>query len=363
MPMECVDNRPVDMALGIRGPGKSGPRVQQRARASCVLIVMQVADANRATAHYIRVAIAFRPSISRHLGDQNGQGVGYSTITTRCSPLEARILRLTSLFLAAGLIVGTATPSRAAAQLAISARSALVLDGQGNVLYERNPNAKLPNASTTKVLTALVIIDSVALEDVVTVKADAAKEPPSKLGFKAGERFTVLELLYALMLISANDAAVALGDHVAGSREKFADLLNQKAKALGATSTHFVTSNGLPAEGHYTTARDLAIIMRAAMQNPIFVAIAQTHTVDLIWPGNHSPHRLVNHNKLLGTYATPVLGKTGFTYAAGRCYVGATQGTLLTVVMLGSQNLWKDARKLFDLGLRVPQLAIEAKGS
>ena len=254
--------------------------------------------------------------------------------------------------------MGPALPAWAAdkAAITISARSALIVDGQGKVLYERNANQRLPNASTTKVLTALVVIDNAALEDVVTVSQKAAKAPPSKLGFNAGERYTVLELLYALLLESANDSAVALAEHVAGSQERFAKLLNLKAKAIGASNTHFVTPNGLHAVGHYTTARDLAVIMRTAMQSPIFVAIAQTHTVDLVWPGNHQAHRVTNHNKLLGTYATPVLGKTGFTNPAGRCYVGATQDSLLTVVMLGSHNLWRDARRLFDFGLRASSL-------
>lgn len=267
-------------------------------------------------------------------------------------------MRISSVFLAAALALAPALPVWAAdkavekAALAISARSALILDGRGKVIYERNANKKLPNASTTKVLTALAVIDAAALEDVVTVSNTAAKAPPSRLGFKAGERYTVLELLYALLLESANDAAVALAEHVAGSQERFAKVLNQKARSMGALNTHFVTPNGLHAEGHYTTARDLAVIMRTAMQNPIFVAIAQTHTVDLVWPGNHAAHRVVNHNKLLGAYTTPVLGKTGFTNPAGRCYVGATQDSLLTVVMLGSRNLWRDARRLFDYGMR-----------
>lgn len=263
-------------------------------------------------------------------------------------------MRISSVILAAALTVGPALPGWAASKeaLAISARSALIVDGQGKILYERNANQRLPNASTTKVLTALAVIEHAALEDVVTVSQTAAKAPPSRLGFKAGERYTVLELLYALLLESANDAAVALAEHVAGSQERFSKVLNQKARSMGALNTHFVTPNGLHADGHYTTARDLAVIMRTAMQSPIFVAIAQTHTVDLVWPGNHQSHRVVNHNKLLGTYATPVLGKTGFTNPAGRCYVGATQDSLLTVSMLGSRNLWRDVRRLFDYGLR-----------
>jgi D-alanyl-D-alanine carboxypeptidase (penicillin-binding protein 5/6) len=267
-------------------------------------------------------------------------------------------MRFNNFILASLLVGATALPGYAAPAVAtpdISARSALVVDGQGKILYERNANKRLPNASTTKILTALVVIDNAALEDVVTVSHSAQKAPPSRLGFGVGERFTVLELLYALLLESANDAAVALAEHVAGSQERFAALLNRKAKALGAQNTHFVTPSGLHMPNHDSTARDLAIIMRAAMQSPIFVAIAQTQTVDLVWPGNHAAHRIDNHNKLLASYGTPVLGKTGFTNPAGRCYVGATQDSMLTVVMLGSHNLWRDARRLFDWGIKAQQ--------
>ncbi|MBM3266474.1 MAG: D-alanyl-D-alanine carboxypeptidase [Candidatus Sericytochromatia bacterium] len=266
-------------------------------------------------------------------------------------------MRLLSFLLASLLAGALAAPAYAASPASpeISARSALIVDADGRILYERNANKRLPNASTTKVLTALVVIDHSALEDVITVSNAAAKAPPSRLGLVPGERYTVLELLYALLLESANDAAIALAEHVAGSPERFAKVLNQKAKALGAQNTHFVTPNGLHSPGHYSTARDLAVIMRAAMQSPIFVAIAQTQAVDLVWPGNHASHRVDNHNKLLASYATPVLGKTGFTNPAGRCFIGATQDNLLTVVMLGSQNLWRDARRLFDWGIKAKQ--------
>ncbi|MBU6427475.1 MAG: D-alanyl-D-alanine carboxypeptidase [Cyanobacteria bacterium REEB65] len=238
-------------------------------------------------------------------------------------------------------------------RLGLSARSAIVMNGAGKVLFEYHPNERLPNASTTKVLTALVVIDRVPLQDVVTIGANAARMPPTKLGVRVGERYTVLELLYAMLLNSANDAAVALAEHVAGSTDRFARLMNEKAASLGAVNSHFITPNGLPADGHYTTAHDLALIMRAAAQSPIFVAIAQTRAVNLAWPGRHLPHHLVNHNKLLASYPMPVLGKTGFTNAAGRCYVAEAEGSGLTVAMLGSRHLWRDARRLLDFGLRI----------
>ncbi|MEB3204397.1 MAG: D-alanyl-D-alanine carboxypeptidase family protein [Candidatus Sericytochromatia bacterium] len=272
-----------------------------------------------------------------------------------------RLLRI----LAAGiLVVGLALPCQAQGVVpapVLSARSAIVVDAEGHILFQRDAEKPLPNASTTKVLTALTVLDAVPLEDVVTISAAASRMPPSRMGVRVGERYTVLELLYAMLLMSANDASVALAEHVGGTQERFALMMNAKARALGATDTHFVTPNGLHAAGHLTTARDLALIFRVAMANPVFVAIAQTQSVDLAWPGQHENHHVRNTNKLLAAYGTPVLGKTGFTNAAGRCYVGAAQDSMLTVVMLGSRNLWRDARRLFDWGFQARGIRVPGK--
>ncbi len=277
--------------------------------------------------------------------------------------LEALPLRRLSLLLIAALLL-SATPAVAREpHLRLSARAAIVEDGQGNILFAENPNLRLPNASTTKVLTALVTIDNAALQDVVTISPYAASMPPTRLGVRPGETYTVLELLYAILLASDNDAAVALAEHVAGSTRRFADLMNAKARALGCDNTHFVTPNGLPAKGHFTTVHDLALIMRAAAQNPVFVAIAQTRSVDLVWPNHHRPHHVTSLNRLLARYPTPLLGKTGFTYAAGRCYVAEAEGTGLTVAMLGSRDLWGDARRLIDFGMKASRATTLARSA
>lgn len=265
---------------------------------------------------------------------------------------QLKVLAFCVALFAAGMPVQAQTAERTPPAPVLSARSAIVVDAEGHILYQRDAEKPLPNASTTKVLTALTVLDAVPLEDIVTISALAARMPASRLGVRAGERYTVLELLYAMLLMSANDASVALAEHVGGSQERFAQMMNQKARSLGATGTHFVTPNGLHAAGHLTTARDLALMFRVAMAHPVFVAIAQTPSVDLAWPGQHEPHHVKNTNRLLDAYGTPVLGKTGFTNAAGRCYVGAAQDSMLTVVMLGSRNLWRDARRLFDWGFQ-----------
>lgn len=259
-------------------------------------------------------------------------------------------MRLRAILMA-GLIAMTSLPALAApASPELTARAALVLDHQGKVLYSRNAETKLPPASTTKVLTVLTALEHASLNEVVKVSRNAANTPPSSLGMKVGEFFTVRELLYAAMLRSANDACVALAEHVAGSEKKFAILMNRKARMLGATDSHFVNPHGLPDDRHVSTARDLAVIMNAAMKHPDFVAIAATQRIELEWKGHHEARTLVNKNKLLTQYETPVVGKTGYTNAAKLCYVGVVQGEQpVTIVFLGAKQLWPEARRILQM--------------
>lgn len=261
---------------------------------------------------------------------------------------------------ALALVAALATPSWA---LDLSARSALVLDGQGRILYQRNQDTKLPPASTTKVLTVLVALETAPLDEMVKVSRHAAAVEPSKVGIKAGETYTVRELCYAALMKSANDACVAIAEHIAGSEARFAVLMNRKARLLGALDSHFANSNGLPIKNHYTTAHDLAVILQAALQNPVFTRIATTTAVTLDWPGHHAPHVLKTHNKLLTEYPYPVLGKTGYTLAARHCYVGQAQSDHpVTVVLMGSKHLWPEAQRLLDLGARLSSRQISAGG-
>lgn len=265
--------------------------------------------------------------------------------------------------LIASAIALTAWMSPARASTELSARSALVIDAQGHVLYQRNANVKLPPASTTKVLTVLVALEHANLDERVKVSRRAADAEPSKIGIKPGETYTVRELCYAALLKSANDACVALAEHIAGSESKFAVLMNRKARLLGARDSRFANSNGLPIKNHYTTAKDLAIILTAALQNPVFTRIATTTDITLEAPGQHPTIKLRNKNRLLTQYAYPVLGKTGYTLAARHCYVGQTQSTNpVTVVLLGSKKLWPEARKLLDMGTRTAMRDVSAGG-
>lgn len=243
-------------------------------------------------------------------------------------------------------------PIPAMAEVDISAKAALVLDPSGRVLYSRNATQKLPPASTTKVLTVLVALEEAGLNEVVKISRHAASIPPSSIDLKRGEFFTVRELLYASLLKSANDACVALAEHISGSEAKFGELMTRKARALGCKNSQFVNPHGLPAEGHYTTAEDLSLILRAAMANPTFVRIATTQRIQLSWKGHHAPRMIINKNKLLTGYDLPVIGKTGWTVASKHCYVGTTYGQQpVLIAMLGSKQLWPDARRLLDFGM------------
>ena len=212
-----------------------------------------------------------------------------------------------------------------------------MMDGRTTAVLEvENGEEALPMASTTKVMTALVVLETVALSDEVTIPAEAAGIEGSSLYIKTGETYTVEELLYGLMLRSANDCAVALAIYAGGTVEGFVEKMNQKALDLGLKNTHFENPNGLSAEGHHTTAQELALIMVEAMKNEVFRTItgSKRYTV--------KEQTIVNHNKLLSLYEGCIGGKTGYTMEAGRCLVTVAQreGVPLVCVTLGRRDDW-----------------------
>lgn len=238
------------------------------------------------------------------------------------------------------------------ATFAISAQSAITVNAvTGNVIYEKNADAKLPPASTTKIMTAIIAIEEADPEKVCTVSERAANEGGSQLGLIKGEKIKMKDLLSMLMLRSANDAAVVIAENVAGSSEKFAEKMNEKAAALGLTSTHFVNPNGMPADGHYTTARELAKIAVYALDNTAFRNLVSSKSRHLEY-GNIT---ITNSNRLLSSYDGAIGVKTGFTKAAGRCLVSAAErdGTVLVNVTLNDPNDWRDHAAMFDLGFSV----------
>ena len=237
----------------------------------------------------------------------------------------------------------------------ITARAAILVDNDtGEVLWERNSNLPLPPASTTKIVTAMVALRSGRLDDSLLVSDEAAKEPPSKVHLRAGWRVRLLDLVYAIMLNSANDASVVIAEGMAGSVPAFAELMNAQAQRFGAVNTHFVNPNGLPAANHYSTARDLATLFSVAARDPVFDRIASTASIPIIpTEGGARVINLRTHNRLLlANYPYEVIGKTGWTIAAKHCFVGAARvdGRELIVAVLGARDLWGDVRKLVEFG-------------
>lgn len=219
-----------------------------------------------------------------------------------------------------------------------SSGSFLIMDGRTHsVLEAENGEVPLPMASTTKVMTALVVLETVLPQEQVTIPQEAVGVEGSSLYIKAGQVYTVEQLLYGLMLQSANDCAVALAWHAGGKNvAAFVDKMNQKAADMGLKNTQFKNPNGLPAEGHFTTAHELALIMAEAMDNQLFRQIMATKKYTI------NDHTIVNHNRLLSLYPDCVGGKTGYTMAAGRCLVTVAErkGAPLICVTLGRRDDW-----------------------
>jgi D-alanyl-D-alanine carboxypeptidase (penicillin-binding protein 5/6) len=240
----------------------------------------------------------------------------------------------------------------------IKSRAAVVMDATtGRVLYAKNPELRLLPASTTKLMTALVVVERAKLSDVTTVSSRAAGQPASRVGLKTGEKFTLENLLYGALMKSGNDAAVALAEAVGGTEEHFVELMNLKAAAIGAYDTHFVNANGLPEPGQYITAYDLAKIMRQAIKYPVLQAILGTRVTQVSTEGGKQI-RVRNTNKLLWSDDDVLGGKTGYTRKARHCFVCAGErnnGTII-VALLGEPYrdlLWKESEELMAFGEKV----------
>ncbi len=230
---------------------------------------------------------------------------------------------------------------------AVSASNAIVVDAAtGRVLYEKAPDKQVLIASTTKIMTALLICEQCNVLDRVSIPKQAVGIEGSSMYLREGEILTVQDLLYGLMLHSGNDAAVALAIYCGGTVEGFAEMMNDKARVLGMENTHFVNPNGLDAPGHYSTARDMAKLAAYAMENPIFYQTVSTKNVRV---GERS---LQNHNKLLWRVDGADGVKTGYTKASGRILVSSAtrEGRRIIVVTMNDPNDWKDHATLLENG-------------
>ena len=244
------------------------------------------------------------------------------------------------------------------------ARSAVLMDADtGRILFGKNDNEVMPMASTTKIMTLLVTLEHADLDEIVEVSARAASMPDVQLHIREGERYRLQDLCYSLMLESHNDSAVAIAEHVGGTVEGFAAMMNQKAKHLGCYHTYFITPNGLDAEDehgkHSTTARDLARIMRCCMKNETFLSITREPSWTFTDVDGSRSFTVQNKNAFLQMMEGALTGKTGFTNEAGYCYVGALERgekRLITVVLAcGWPNhktwKWMDTKALMNYGL------------
>ena len=232
---------------------------------------------------------------------------------------------------------------------ASSATSHCVIDAlTGRVLYEKNAHTKRGMASTTKIVTAIVALESALPESVATVSEKASRTEGSSLYLKPGEKMSISDLVYGLMLNSGNDAAVVIAEHIGGSVDDFAKMMNELAKKIGASNTHFTNPNGLYDEQHYTTAYDLAIITQYALKNERFKKIVSTKKYTIETIGESRKIYLSNHNKLLNTLDGCDGVKTGFTKKTGRCLVSSTtrDGWQTICVTLNAPDDWNDHKSL-----------------
>lgn len=246
--------------------------------------------------------------------------------------------------MAAAILLAAALPFSVHA---ISAQKAILMDGNtGRILYEKNADSQSLIASTTKIMTALVVCEQCNVLDRVRIPKEAVGIEGSSMYLREGEVLTVQDLLYGMMLQSGNDAATALAIYCGGTVEGFAELMNDKAFSLQMSGSHFVNPHGLDAPGHYSTAKDLAILARQAMKNPIFASTVSAKSVSA------ANRRLTNHNKLLWRVEGANGVKTGYTKAAGRILVSGAKrnGRQLIAVTINAPDDWNDHTALLEDG-------------
>lgn len=240
----------------------------------------------------------------------------------------------------------------------ITAYSSVLMNARNKkIVYSKNPHIKLAPASTTKIMTALVVLKKSSLDKKVVVSRSATYMPPSKVDIKRGEVYSTEDMLKALLLNSGNDASVALAESVAGTEKDFVRMMNDMARKIGCRNTNFKTSNGLPAKGQYSTAYDMALIMREAVKDKRLLDILSIKEIKIkeLKSGRHI--KLRNHNKSLWK-DTPylILGKTGYTIRARQCFAGYVyydKNHKLIVVMLKGKKLWPDLKELAEKGRKL----------
>ena len=270
--------------------------------------------------------------------------------------LIKRVTTVLLLFAGVLLLFSSSVNILAADGINVSAESAVLIEvSGGRVIYEKNAYSRMPMASTTKIMTALVAIECGDLDRIVSVSEKAVGVEGSSIYLYPGEKLSMRDLIYALMLESANDAAAAIAISTAGTVEEFARLMNLKAEEIGLEDTHFENPHGLDSEQHYTTAYDLACLSAYALRNDCFREIVSTYKRVIPLRDNEGSRVLLNHNRLLRSYDGAIGVKTGFTRKSGRCLVSSAErdGVTLVSVTLNAPDDWNDHREMLDLGFKL----------
>ncbi|MDQ6733619.1 MAG: D-alanyl-D-alanine carboxypeptidase [Nitrospirota bacterium] len=288
-------------------------------------------------------------------------GLSGFLLTPSLSCAETKLSR-SSLENSSGFLSGS-TPFRTFRRARIPAESILLKDlSSGQVLYAFEADRRLSPASLTKIMSALVMLEYGKLDDYVTVSREAAAARKMHLRLRVGHIFRLEDLLKAMLITSANDACLAAAIHVGGSEEKFVELMNGKARALGLTHTHFSNACGFDSPTHYTTAQDLAALTELALQHPLFRSYVKEERGVLTAVNTNRSYLLRTTNRLLGRMPGVEGVKTGFTSKAGRCLIAkvSQDGKELLLVLLHASSRWNTAAHLIKYGLRNPHLAAAA---
>lgn len=237
--------------------------------------------------------------------------------------------------------------------LEVSAKSAVLMCADnGEVLYSENANERLPMASTTKIMTALLAIEAATPDLEITVTSEMVSVEGTSMGLLPGDSVSLRELVYGMLLQSGNDAAHTAAVVLGGSEEKFAELMNERAREIGMTNTNFVTASGLDEENHRSTAYDMALLACESIKNPEFAAICSSKTAALTYGNPPYKRTLRNHNRLLWSDESIIGIKTGFTKKSGRCLVSAAErdGVTLVAVTLNAPDDWNDHLSMLEYG-------------
>lgn len=257
-------------------------------------------------------------------------------------------------FIICFIITAMVLSSTAVSAVSSSAKAAVVINADsGEIIYSQNCDERLPMASTTKIMSAWLLCECEDLDREITATKEMVTVEGSSMGLLAGDKVTLRDLVYGMLLPSGNDAANTAAIVTSGSVEAFVDKMNKRAQDMGLKDTHFVTPSGLDADEHYTTAYELALITREALKNPVFAKAVSSKTATLYYGNPPYRRTLTNHNKLLRNYDDVIGVKTGFTKKSGRCLVSAASkdGATVIAVTLNDPDDWQDHRALLDYGL------------